>query len=209
MKLHCLPGACSLAGHIVLEWIGQPYEAVMMSRDSLKSPEYLARNPAGSVPMLEDEDGWVLTQNVAVLHYLAELHPQAALAGEGPRGRAEVNRWLGLVNSDLHKAFLPLFAPGYITADEGQHEALRESARRNVRTLLERIERHLAGRHWLAGERRSIADPYLYVTLRWAHTTGVDLSGLDNLAAFAARMEEDAGVRRALAAEGLKPVASA
>ena len=52
MKLHYLPGACSLADHIVLEWIGKPYQAVAVPRDQLKSPGYLRVNPAGSLTPL-------------------------------------------------------------------------------------------------------------------------------------------------------------
>lgn len=204
MKLYYLPGACSLATRIVLEWIGQPYEAIAVPRDQLKAPAFLAINPAGAVPALVDGDGWVLTQNTAILNYLADLHPDAGLAGDGTaRGRAEVNRWLGLLNSDLHKAFLPIFAPARFIEDENQHAALKASARNTVRALYERIDAHLAGRRWLADDRRSIADPYLYVTLRWAKGVGVDLSGLDNLAAFVERMSGDDSVKKALAAEGL------
>jgi glutathione S-transferase len=67
MKLYYSPGACSLADHIVLEWIGRPYETRRVSREERRSPDYLAINPAGAVPALEDE-GWVLTQNAAILH---------------------------------------------------------------------------------------------------------------------------------------------
>lgn len=204
MKLYYMPGACSLATHIVLEWIGAPYEAVRVPRDKLKDPEFLAVNPAGAVPALVEDNGWVLTQNAAILHYLADLHPDAGLTGDGTlRGRAEVNRWLSLLNADLHKAFVPIFAPGKFIADESQHGAVKDSARGNVRILLERINDHLASNEWLADNRRSIADPYLFVTMRWARGVGVDLTGLDNLAAFMTRMEGDASVRKALANEGL------
>ena len=67
MKLHYLPGACSLASHPVLEWIGAPCEVVEVKRDELKSPEYLKLNPAAQVPTFRD-DGFVTTENVAVLH---------------------------------------------------------------------------------------------------------------------------------------------
>ena len=71
MKLYYFAGACSLADHIVLEWIGEPYETVRMTLASVKSPEYLALNPNGTVPLLVDGD-FVLTQNVAILSYLAD-----------------------------------------------------------------------------------------------------------------------------------------
>lgn len=204
MNLYYMPGACSLATHIVLEWIGQPYEAVKVPRDQLKSPEFLAINPAGAVPAFADGDGWVLTQNAAIMAYLADTYPQAGLAGDGTaRSRAEVNRWMGLLNADLHKAFVPIFAPAKYIADESQHDAVKDAARTNVRALLKCIDAHLADHRWLANDQRSYVDPYLYVMLRWAKGVGVDLSGLDNLAGFSARMESDEAVRKALAAEGL------
>ena len=110
MKLYYFPGACALASHIVLEWTGAPYEAVKLDRAALKSPEFLKLNPNGAVPLLVDGD-FVLSQNAAILFYLAERSPQARLLGDTPRARAEVMRWFGLLNSDVHPAFKPIFAP--------------------------------------------------------------------------------------------------
>jgi glutathione S-transferase len=203
MKLYYSPGACSLADHIVLEWIGRPYEAIKVTRDDRKTPEFLAINPAGAVPAL-DHDGWVLTQNAAILNYLVDLHPEAGLGGDGTaKGRAEVNKWLAFANSDVHPAFHPIFGSTAYLEDASVVDRTKDAARAKVRALYERADAHLAGREWLANERRSIADPYLYVTYRWARGTGVDLSGLDQLAAFAARMEADPSVQKALQDEGL------
>lgn len=202
MKLYYSPGACSLADHIVLEWIGKPYEAVRVSGDDRKSPAFLAINPAGAVPVLED-DGWVLTQNSAILNYLAELNPDAGLLGDGsPRGRAEVTKWLAVVNSDIHPAFKPLFGAIAWIGDDALVARGKDVARASLRVLFARVDAQLAGRDWIAGTR-SIADPYLYVVLRWAKAMGVDLSGLGNLERFFNAMQADAGVRRALAQEGL------
>lgn len=203
MKLYYSPGACSLADHIVLEWIGRPYEAIKVTRENRKTPEFLAINPAGAVPALE-HDGWVLTQNAAILNYLADLHPEAGLAGDGSaRSRAEVNKWLAFSNSDVHPAFHPIFGSTAYLEDPAVVDRTKDAARAKIRGLYERADAHLQGREWLANDRRSIADPYLYVTYRWARGTGVDLSGLDRLAAFATRMEADPAVRKALKDEGL------
>lgn len=202
MKLYSKPGACSTADHIALQWTGQPFQVRILDKAEMKSPEYLAINPAGAVPALQDGD-LTLTQNAAILGYIADRHPQAGLAGDGsPQQRAEANRWLAFVNSDLHPAFKPIFGPGRYIADEAQHDAVKASARQRVRELLETADRRLADREWLAGFR-SYADPYFYVTLRWAHGVGVDMGGLDNLAAFKARMEADPDVQTVLRAEGL------
>ena len=202
MKLYSSPGACSTADHIVLQWTGGDFEVEVVPREKRQSPEYLAINPAGAVPALRDGD-YVLTQNAAILGYIADTWPQARLAGDGSaRERAEANRWLAFVNSDLHPAFKPIFGPARFIVDEAQHDAVKTQARNNVRALFERANAQLEGQPWLAGFR-SYADPYLYITLRWADGCGVDLSGLDNLAAFKRRMEADPGVQAALKAEGL------
>ena len=202
MKLYTSPGACSTADHIALQWTGAPFEIEIVTREQRQSPEYLAINPAGTVPVLRDGD-YILTQNAAILGYIADTWPAAQLAGNGSaRERAEANRWLAFVNSDLHPAFKPIFGPARYLPDESQYEAVKAQARSNVRVLFERADQQLAGKQWLAGFR-SYADPYLYVTLRWAANTGVDLVGLDNLHAFKQRMDVDAGVLAALKAEGL------
>jgi glutathione S-transferase len=203
MKLYYSPNTCATADHIVLEWIGRPHEAVKLSREDRAKPAFRALNPAGAVPVLE-HDGWILTQNAAILGYLLDLHPESRLGGDGsPKARAEVNRWLAFVNSDVHPAFKPLFgATAYLEASAV--EATKAQARATLRALFARADAQLASRDWLTGTR-SIADPYLYVTLRWARANGVDLAGFHALARFVRTMESDAGVQRVLAAEGLGP----
>lgn len=199
MKLYSSPGACSVADHIVLEWIGKPYTVEIVTREGRATPEFRKLNPAGAVPVLE-HDGWVLTQNAAILHYLTDLSPEAGLDGDGtPRGRAEVNRWLAFVNADVHPAFKPLFGATAYLDDAAMVEKTKASARDTLRTLFERVDAQLDGRDWITGAR-SIADPYLYVVLRWAKGLGVDLGGLAHLDRFFARMDADAGVRKVLAA---------
>ena len=202
MKLYTKPGACSLSDHIVLEWIGKPFEVKVMTAAELKQPEFLAINPIGAVPAITEGD-WALTQNAAILNYLADTNPEAKLGGDGtPHGRAETNRWLAFLNADVHPAFHPIFGSTAYLEDAAIIDKTKEAARKKLRGLFERANKQLEGKDWLTGTR-SIADPYLYVTLRWAGKTGVDLSGLDNLAAFFKRMEADEGVQRALRTEGL------
>jgi glutathione S-transferase len=200
MKLYYYPGACALADHIVLEWIGASYELVEMNRTSVKSPDYLALNPNGNVPLLQHGD-FLLTENVAILVYLAELYPQARFLGDGtPRGRAEVLRWLAFLNSDVHGAFKPIFSPSRYYPDEAGAPEVVETARGRVRDFLQRLDAELDGRDWLAGER-SIADPYHFVMLRWAVNQNIELADLDNLVRFMERMYEDPDVQVAIAAE--------
>jgi len=202
MKLYTKPGACSTAVHIDLCWTAQPFEVEVMDAERMKAPDFRALNPSGSVPVLVDGD-FVLTQNAAIVGYIADRFPAAGLAGDGSaRQRAEATRWLSFVNSDLHPAFRPLFVPGAFIADPAQHAALAATTRERLRGLYQAADARLGQEQWLAGFR-SFADPYLFVTLGWAERLGVDLAGLEQLAAFRQRMHADAGVQRALKAEGL------
>ena len=201
MKLYYTPGACSMSDHIALEWIGQPYTAERMTKEGLKTADFLKLNPAGAVPVLEI-DGWPLTQNAAILNYLADAFPDAKLGGDGtPKGRAEVNRWLAFLNADVHTTFHPLFGSTSFL-DDAAAQQTKDKALSKLRDLFGRADQQLKGREWLTGSR-SIADPYLFVVLRWAKAMNVDLSGYDNLARFFDHMVADPGVGNVLAEEGL------
>jgi glutathione S-transferase len=204
MKLYTKPGACSLADHIALHWSGLPFEVQIMDAPMMKSPEYLKLNPAGAVPVLTDGD-WALTQNAAILHYIADQAPDKALdGGNESRARAEVNRWLAFVNADVHPAFVPIFGATRYLEDEAVIARTQDNARQRLHGFYQRLNDQLAGNEWIAGSAKpTIADAYLYVTLRWARGVGVDLAGMDALDRFEQRMLADAGVQAALKAEGL------
>ena len=201
MKLYSKPGACSLADHIALRWADLPFELQLLDAASMKAPAYLALNPAGAVPTLQVDD-WALTQNSAILNYIADLAPAAQLAGDGSaRGRAEVQRWLAFLNADLHPAFHPLFGSTRYLEDAAVIARTQEHARERLRTLYARVDAHLATQAWLGGAQRSIADAYLFVTLRWARALKIEL-GM-HLQRFFERMMADPQVQAALHAEGL------
>lgn len=203
MKLYGLPGACSLVDHITLQWTGKPFEYEAVARDGLKKAPYTDINPLGAVPALTDGDV-VLTQNVAILEYIAENNPQANLhGGATARARAEARRWLALLNSDVHKTFSMLFGAGRMVTGEAAQNELRGTATERIKEMFGLMNKRLEGREWL-GEGRSIADAYLYVVMRWAGAFKMDLSAFPNLQAHFARMQADKGVQAALAAEGLK-----
>jgi glutathione S-transferase len=203
LKLYYAPGACSLAVHISLEWIGEPYEAV---RVKYGSPEYLKINPAGAVPTLDTGEGWTLTQAGAILRYLARRFPEANLSGgEGLHEQAEVDRWSSFLTGDLHPAFFPIFMTHrYTTAqDEASLSAVRAAALVLVRKRFDLLEAHLAGREFFVGDKRSILDAYAFPMVRWAEATLADgLSAFPNIRAHHQRTVIDSAVQRVLASEG-------
>ncbi|MDO4232104.1 MAG: glutathione S-transferase N-terminal domain-containing protein [Lautropia sp.] len=202
LKLHYLPGACSFVPHVALAWSGLPYEAVAETRDSIKSPAYLAKHPQGSVPLLEDGD-WALSQNMAILDYLNDLAPKAGIFGHGDRRSvAKARQWLAFANGDLHKLFGPLFAAARFIDGEQEQAALAARARENIVRLFGVVNEALAGKEYLTGEL-TIADVYVYIIMRWANALKLDLSQHANLAPYFARIEKDAGVQTALKEQGL------
>lgn len=203
MKLYSFPGSCALASQIALEWSGKPYTLEMIKKEDLDQPKLKHLNPSHHVPILEG-DGWVLDQNAAILAYISDLAPEAKLEGDGtPLARAEVNRWLGLINSEIHPAYKPLFGATAYLVDKAMIAKSHEEARKQLRRMYERCNAQLAKHPWIAGDRKSIADAYLFVTLLWAPSVKVDLTGLDHLKKYEQRMRADAGVQKALRQQGL------
>lgn len=203
MKLYGLPGACSLVDHIALQWVGKPFEYIAVGRDALKQAPFLAVSPMGAVPAIDDA-GFTLTQNCAILEYLAEKNPEATLlGGESLKARSEARRWLAFCNSDIHKTYSMIFGAARLVSEAAGQSELSKNASQRVREMYAIVDKHLAGRDWLS-EGRSVADAYLYVTLRWANAKKIDISDMPNLQAHFNRMSADASVQAALAAEGLK-----
>lgn len=198
--LYYSPGACSLAPHIVLEWIGEPYEA---KRVQYGSTELLAVNPAGAVPALDD-DGWVLTQAGAILHYLARQHPEADLAGgSSPHEAAELDRWSSFFTGDLHPSFYPIFLPRRYTTDHSEIalQATQEAGRDLVRKRLAILDKHLADRDWILGTR-SVIDAYAFPMIRWAMAQLPEgLADYPAVHALHDRLAADPAVARVLAQE--------
>lgn len=204
MTLHYWPGYCSLATHIVLRWIGEPYQLKLAGSSMRQSDAFKQINPSATVPVLVDDDGWVLSQNVAILNYLAESYPEAGLTGDDARSRAIVNRWLGYINSDIHKAFSPLMHPERLPGNLAAQQQALDNARTVLSSHFEVLDRQLRQHLWIAGSHRSVADPYLFVLTRWARDKGVELGNLEGLHAHFERLLRDVEVQAALAEEGLQ-----
>ena len=202
MKLHGLPGTCSLVDHIALLWTGAAFEYEAVARRALKVAPFIHISPLGAVPVLEDE-GLTLTQNVAILEYLSEKYPAAHLFGGDTIGaRAETRRWLAFLNADLHKAFSLVFgAARWVEGQEAQ-ASLAAQASIKVKEMFAIVNQRLANREWLS-DARSVADAYLYVVMRWAAAKKIDLSDLTALQAHFVRMQADPAVQTALQAEGI------
>ncbi|SEM18932.1 glutathione S-transferase [Bosea lupini] len=200
--LYYAVGACSLAPHIALEWIGNPYEAV---RVQYGSKEILAVNPAGAVPTLREDDGWLLTQAGAILDYLVHKHPEARLAGgDSVRAKAEAHRWSAFLTSDVHAAFWPVFMPYRYTSDQSDaaRRAVVEAGHKLVAKQFGILDRHLEGREHILGGGRSVIDAYSFPMIRWAiKLLPGGLDAYPNVQALHDSLAADPGVKKVLARE--------
>jgi len=199
MKLYFSPGACSLASHITLRELGVPFQAVQVDLKAKRTKDgadYSAISPKGYVPALELDDGQMLTENAAILPYLADQKPAMALAPPANSfERYRLQEWLGFINSEVHKSFSPLFNPA-------APEATKESAKALIARRLGFVAKALEGKDYLLG-RYSVADAYLYAVLRWTGKFSIDLSPFPALEPYLERIGARAAVKAALAAEGL------
>jgi glutathione S-transferase len=196
MKLYVSPGACSMSCHIAFEESGLAFEPQIATDDGVWQ-NIAQLNPQGAVPVLVMDDGKVLTQNIAILNFVAEKAPQAGLLPKaGTLERAQAFQWLSWVASDLHPAFGPLFNPSM--TDEA-----RQAQVSKVETLLSQAERHMEGRSYVAGDQFSVADAYLFTVYGWAGHLKISTSGYRNMNAFAARIAERPAVHAVMKREGL------
>ncbi|MDX1977536.1 MAG: glutathione S-transferase N-terminal domain-containing protein [Pseudanabaenaceae cyanobacterium bins.68] len=201
MQLFYLPGACSLAPHIVLEWIaaatGETFSLFRVERGTTRSPEYLRVNPLGKVPALLVKPELLLVEAAAILLYLAEQYPALDL-GYGDRPKYELHRWLSHFTGNVHPAFFPFFAPQRYSSNPDWHQVLREHAFGVIGEQLEFLNTHMSDRAHMLADRRTILDPYLFVFLRWSKSLPKSVQEYEHLHRFYREFAQDPGVQRAL-----------
>lgn len=200
MKLYSHPGSCSSAVHIVLLESGADFEVVKINlfgdRVLEDGRNFNDINPKGSVPVLELDNGDIVTEISAVLQYIADICPEAKLApANGTMLRTRLQEWLSYLNSDLHMTLGLFFSPLL----EG---AMRDNALERLNKKLEYVDDYLGAHDYLVDDRFSVADAYLYVMTTWPAMVGVDISTYGNLKAYASRIAERESVRTAMKAPG-------
>lgn len=198
MKLYYGPGACSLSPHIVLRELGLPFslEKVDTKTGRFAGGDFAAVNPKGYVPALELADGSLLTEGIAVVCYLADQKPEAGLLpAAGSMARYRCLEWLTYISTELHKNFGPLF---YDWPAEAQ-----AATRQLLHKRIAHVEANLGDRHFLMGDRFTVADAYLFTVLGWARFKKVGLDSFPLVRAYLARVGDRPAVKEAVRAEGV------
>jgi glutathione S-transferase len=200
VKLFYSPGACSLSPHIVLREVGLPYT---LERVDLKThttaggADFYGINAKGSVPVLQLDNGRILTEGPAIVQYLADRRPDVKVApAPGTFERSELQEWLNYISTELHKLLGLLFNPK-LPAD------FKEVVLGNASKRFDFLAKHLAGRKFILGDTFSVADAYLYTVLRWTHLFKINLEKWPVLQDYMARVAARPAVKEALHEEGL------
>ncbi|MBZ9799589.1 MULTISPECIES: glutathione binding-like protein [unclassified Mesorhizobium] len=193
MKLYYSPLACSLADHIALEEAGAAFERETVNLKTKRTgsgDDFTTVTRKGYVPALVLDSGETLTENVAVLDWIAAQYP--ALGVEGPMGRTRVLEALTYVSTEIHRSFKPMWHQG--------SDAEMAKARTTITAQLDLFANGLKT-DYLFGEKPSVADFYLFVMLLWAARFQVPVPA--PLEALRARIAARPAVRITMKREGL------
>ncbi len=201
MKLYYMPAACSLSVQIALRELEQPYTKVRVDGDTKTlddGRDFRAISPRGQVPVLELDDGTVLTEGPVIVQYLVDRAPTSTLLPPvGTMERYRALEWLNYLTSEVHQRFYPLF----------RFPDFGDDAKAALRADLDRRLAFVAGRlgeqPYLMGDRFTVADGYLFTMLRWARFLKVDLAPWPNLVAYRDRIAARPAVQAAMDDAGL------
>jgi glutathione S-transferase len=210
LELYFAPGACSFVPHVALEAVkaatGQAFEPklVKLHKGENKTPEYLAMNPNGQVPVLV-ADGKPLNQIVAICDFLDRSFPKAGLLPAEPWARAQAMSQLAWMNNTVHPTFTRVFRSAEFADGEAAQAEVKKMAQARYRKLLERIQDWTAGAkpYWF-GDRVTPHDAYAFTLLRWGGIAGVDPKSLPGYLAYVERVMAAPPVAAALERERVK-----
>ncbi|MFC6673117.1 glutathione binding-like protein [Marinobacterium aestuariivivens] len=194
MKLYSAPGTSSAAVHICLVEEDIPFDLVKVDlrgdRRLSDGRHLVDLNPKGYVPVLELDNGQVLTETAAILQFVADFKPSSGLApANGTFDRVRLQEALSFIGCEVHKTLGAFFDP-----------RLGEDARG---LLLEKfahcasiLDRQLSESDYLVANRFSVADAYLFVVLGWCPMLEININRYLNLVAFMERVGDRPSINK-------------
>ena len=203
LTLYFSPGACSTASHVALEETGAPYEErpTMLAKGEHKTDAYLKINPRAKVPALA-VDGKVLTENTAILTYLARRFPEKKLLPSDPLEEARCISTMAWLSNTVHPSFTHFFKPDKFAEGEAAQADVKQTGKATFFENLKEIDTLLQGRQWMMGDQFTVADAYALVFYGWGVRAELPVKELANYTAWKDRMLARPAVRKVLESEG-------
>lgn len=211
IELHYYPSNASFAPHILLHELGQPFELALVDRDrgAHKTPEYLALNPNGLIPVFVDGD-LVLYETAAILLHLADAHGRFAPPLASPQ-RAHYYKWMLWLSNTMQATLIHYFYADRLV-DAGNADGATQveaHAEAKVADCLVQLDAQLArhGGEWLLGANYSAVDPLAFMLCRWTRgfTRQRPAREYMHIAPYLQRMLARPAVQRAVTTEQLRP----
>jgi glutathione S-transferase len=197
MDLYFSPFACSLASRIALYEAGADARFIEVDSKTKLTPDgidYLEIYPLGLVPLLRLDDGSLLSENAAILQYIAHRYPHAKLAPNDELERARLQQWLCFIGTELHQGlFCQLF-------DKEAPDGTRAHTLKKHESRFKYLDDHLSCREFLL-DGFTVADAYLYTTLNWAAPTRVNVQRFPAVQKYHQRLRTRPSIARAFQEE--------
>ena len=191
LTLYFSGASCAYAPHILLHDAGAAFNTVEIDfgKGEQTSPDFLAINPKGRVPALVTPDG-ILTENPAILLYIAQTHPDSNLAPTDPFTLAQAQSFNMFLASTVHVAHAHKHRGARWADDPVAHAAMTAKVAENMAMYAGMIEDHYFAGPYVLGANYSMCDPYLALITRWLGADGVELSDYPKLQAHDALMRK-------------------
>jgi glutathione S-transferase len=199
MDLYFSPLACSMASRVALYEAGAEanYLEVDPPTKTVLSDgtDFRTVNPIGLVPTLRTDDGVVLTENAAILQYIADRFPQSGLGVAAGIERTRLHQWLCFIGTELHKG---LFIP---VLDRKAPQETKDYALEKNLSRLDYLDNYLKGRDFLL-DHFSVADAYLVTVINWTMATPpIELAKWPSVKAYYERLRQRPSIAKAIAEE--------
>lgn len=204
LTLYIAKGTSALAAHILLEEVGAAYQIVevALAEGAHRQAPFLHTNPKARVPALETPEG-VITENPAILTYVAATHPEAGMLPEGAFARAEADALNAYLCATVHVAFAHKFRGARWADDPAAQDAMAAKVASNLADCASLIEAHYLRGPWALGEQFTLCDAYLALVPRWLTLAGVNLSDYPKLSAHWTSLHARPAAARVIALHGV------
>ena len=199
LTLYFSPGACSTASHIGIEECGATYEEkpTLLAKGEQKTEAYLKINPRGKVPALS-VDGKIITENTAILTYLAKQFPKANLLPADPVEEARCISTMAWLSNVVHPSYQRYMRAERFAEGDAAQATVKAMGKKSFWENCQEINSLLEGKDWVMGKQFTVADAYTLVFYGWGVRAELPMKELAAYTAWKERMLKRPAVKKVL-----------